>query len=155
MTMLSFLHRHAPAPADPFHLAFRGRFSNLLTWEALDALWARLRERAGAGWYVYAVGMEVPTLPSSPAELRRFIDAVDALLRREHPEDYCGIVYVDDKDDPGFVKIFDPHHLGVSCGFSTHPPLPGWILSRLPPAALHDNRALPMNRQRWWREIWG
>jgi hypothetical protein len=63
----------------------------------------------------------------------KFIDEVDALLHHEHFEDYCGIVYTDSTKDPALIKIFDPDNFGVSCGFSNNPPLPGWVLSLIPP----------------------
>lgn len=141
--------------AEPdFHRAFRGHFSSLLQWADLDAFWDVLRARAADGWYIYAVGLAVPERPASAQELTKFIGGVDTLLRTDHHEDYCGIVYVDNRTNPSFIKIFDPNHLGVSCGFSTNPPLPGWILSRLPPQPLKDNRVLPARRQRWWQELW-
>ncbi len=147
----------APATAahsDPFYAAFRGSFSSLLSWESLDAFWNVLRAKADAGWHIYAVGMPAPIGGRAADEVHKFIGAVDALLRKEHHEDYCGIVYVDSKDDPTFIKIFDPGHLGVSCGSSKNPPMPGWIMSLLPSAPLEDRRVLPMGRQRWWQELW-
>jgi hypothetical protein len=126
---------------EPFYDAFRGRFSGVLSWDDLGAFWHTVRRRAATGWYIYAIGLPAPAEPSGAADVVKFIDEVDALLRRDHREDYCGIVYVDSKDDPAFIKIFDPHNLGVSCGFSKNPPLPGWIMSRTPPAPLPDKAA--------------
>jgi len=147
--------RTAPSPPDsPFRAAFRMRFTNLLSWQSLDDFWQVMRERADDGWYIYAIGLDVPESPRPAADVIRFVDAVDALLHAEHDEDYCGIVYVDDPRDPGFVKIFDPAHLGVTCGYSTNPPMPGWILTRQAPEALQDNRVLPQNRRRWWQSLW-
>jgi len=147
--------QRAPAqPESPFRNAFYGRFANLLSWQSLDDFWQVLRAHAADGWYIYAIGLDVPESPRAARDVTHFIDAVDALLRTEHDEDYCGIVYVDDLQDPGFIKIFDPAHLGVSCGFSTNPPLPGWILTREPPEPLQDNRVLPQNRRRWWESLW-
>ncbi len=137
-----------------FLSAFRGRFIGLLRWHELDALWEVVRSLADAGWYIYAIGEPVPTQPHSADDVRKFIDAVDDLLREDHREDYCGIVYIDSKDEPSLVKIFDPHNLGVTCGYSKNPPLPGWVMSRLPPVALRDKRPLPASRSRWWRELW-
>ena len=137
-----------------FRTAFRGTFSGVLRWPQLDALWETLRTGADDGWYIYAVGEAPPTRTSTAEELRRFIDEVDVLLRREHDEDYCGIVYADSFEAPGFVKIFDPNNLGVSCGYSDNPPLPGWILSRIPPADLQAG-VLPGNRKRWWQRLFG
>lgn len=141
------------SPAE-FELRFRGYFVSLLSWDQLTRFWEVLRTRADAGWYVYAVGEPVPTRPASAAEIHRFVDAVDALLRQDHDEDYCGIVYADDREQPTFVKIFDPNNLGVSCGSSKNPPLPGWILSLIPPEEMKTDRILPERRRRWWAALW-
>jgi hypothetical protein len=137
-----------------FDAAFRGNFASLLSWESLTDFWTTLRATADEGWYLYAVGMPLPQAPSTGTDVLTFIDAVDRLLRHDHREDYCGIVYVDSREHPTLIKIFDPNHLGVACGFSKHPPLPGWIMSRIPPTPLHDRRVLPMGRQRWWNALW-
>ena len=142
-------------PADPFRSAFRGRFENVLRWEQLDALWAVLRNDAEDDWYIYAVGETPPQQTADASLLKTFLTEIDQLLRREHDEDYCGVVFTDSMQAPRFVKIFDPHHLGVSCGFSDHPPLPGWILSKLPPVDLKAPLPLPGNRIRWWQRLLG
>jgi hypothetical protein len=133
--------------------AFRGSFTSALRWPQLDALWERLRRDAAGGWYVYAVGEAPPTQTLSAADFNRFITEIDNLLRTEHDEKYCGIVYADDLQAPSFVKIYDPNNLGVSCGFSDNPPLPGWVLSKLPPADLPATQQIPKNRKRWWRAL--
>ncbi len=144
----------AARPADSAYLtAFRGSFTSALRWPQLDALWERLRAQP-QGWFIYAVGEPPPGQPSDPGDLLRFIDEVDALLRREHDEAYCGIVYADDPADPAMIKIYDPNNLGVSCGYSDNPPLPGWVLSRLPPEELEAARQ-PAGRRRWWRRLFG
>ncbi|MDJ0738895.1 MAG: hypothetical protein QNJ91_04220 [Gammaproteobacteria bacterium] len=137
--------------SDPYLTAYRGAFTSALRWPQLDALWQRLRA-APDGWFVYAVGEAPPSTPASAADLRRFIDEIDGLLRREHAEDYCGIVYADSLAEPAMVKIYDPHNLGVSCGYSDNPPLPGWVLSRLPPVDLEAARQ-PAGRRRWWQRL--
>ncbi|MDH5511576.1 MAG: hypothetical protein OEY27_00020 [Gammaproteobacteria bacterium] len=137
-----------------FHKAFRGNFTSLLSWQQLDEFWDILRRKAGAGWYIYAVGTPVPVQPSPSDNVLKFIDEVDALLRKDHYEDYCGIVYTDSKEDPELIKIFDPDNLGVSCGFSDNPPLPGWVMSLIPPQPLATKRPLPAGRQRWWQALW-
>jgi len=138
---------------EDFMVAFRGSFSGVLRWHQLDELWANLKKDAANGWYIYAIGEAPPDEISTAEALHRFIDEIDVLLRREHQEDYCGIVYVDDFSTPGFVKIFDPGNLGVSCGYSDDPPLPGWILSKLAPADLQAPAPLPGNRRRWWQRL--
>jgi hypothetical protein len=140
---------------DSFMAAFRGHFNGVLSWEDLDAFWKVVRKRDSAGWYVYAIGETPPTVPASAVQVNQFLSEIDALLRKDHQEEYCGIVYADSKTEPTMFKIFDPNNLGVSCGFSDNPPLPGWVMSRLPPAALPDNLHNPENRKRWWRRLWG
>jgi hypothetical protein len=134
--------------------AFRGRFTGIIEWQQLDDFWSTVNKQAGKGWYIYAVGEPVPTESNSTEETRKFIAEIDALLHKEHQEDYCGIVYTDDTTDPHFIKIFDPNNLGVVCGYSDNPPLPGWIMSTIAPVDLHDASILPGNRRRWWQKIW-
>lgn len=138
---------------EPFLVAFKGRFENILRWEQLDLLWDVLGADAGGGWYIYAVGEPPPTAPVDGAQFRKFLSEIFQLLQAEHDEDYCGIVFTDSREAPCFVKIFDPHNLGVSCGYSENPPLPGWILSKLPPVELSQSVLVPGNRRRWWRRF--
>ena len=143
------------APVEnPFYTAFRGQFGGVLSWEDLDAFWGVVRSHAAAGWYLYAIGEALPTAPTGAEQVKVFIEKIDALLRKDHAEDYCGIVYTDSKTAPSLIKIFDPNNLGVQCGFSDNPPLPGWVMSRLRPATLQDNSHRPENRKRWWRRMW-
>lgn len=137
-----------------FLTAFRGSFTSTLRWHQFEALWELLRTQEPSGWYVYAVGQPPPDHCLSEQQLVRFLQEIELLLRREHDYDYCGIVYADNLSKPGFVKIFDPNNLGVSCGYSDNPPLPGWILSRLKPMDLTSVSA-PANRKRWWQRLFG
>jgi hypothetical protein len=136
---------------NPYLVAFRGSFRGVLRWQQLNQLWLNLRRCAAASWYVYAVGKAVPSTPVSAAELENFIGAIDRFLRREHTEDYCGIVYADNIEAPSLVKIFDPNSLGSVCGFSERPTLPGWVLSTLPPVGLPAAFGPAVSRRRWWR----
>lgn len=135
-----------------FLTAYRGSFTSMMRWPQLDEFWALLNEQADDNWFVYAVGEQAPDQPASKAKLKEFIKEIDALLRKEHTEDYCGIVYADNKINPTFIKIYDPNNLGVSCGFSDNPPLPGWILSKLTPVEL-ESLIPPNNRRRWWSRL--
>lgn len=140
-----------------FLRAYQGNFRSMLRWEQLDRLWETLRTQTRDDeWYIYAVGETPPATPSENGALDRFISEIDALLRREHEEDYCGIVYVDDPDNPGFIKIYDPNNLGSVCGPGLKPPpLPGWILTTLPPVDLNAAIAPPATRRRWWQRLTG
>jgi hypothetical protein len=129
-----------------------GRLWSIMSWDQLTAFWGRL---APDGWYLYAVGETVPTEPAGAATTAEFVKRIDELLRDDHRHDYCSIVYADNLDAPTFIKIYDPNNLGVSCGFSTNPPLPGWIMSRVPPEDLQAERQPPEGRRRWWRALFG
>jgi hypothetical protein len=143
------------AQANDYLAAFNGGFHGMLRWSQLDALWGCLRARGGEGWYVYAVGEPPPTEPVNAEALQRFIDEVDLLLRRDHDADYCGVVYADNPDAPRFVKIYDPNHLGASCGSSGERILPGWTLSLLPPVDLPQAMPQTGSRRRWWQRLFG
>lgn len=133
--------------------AYRGSFIGIRQWQDLDAFWEILKNKEDHNWYIYAIGEPVPSAPTRHEQLCHFIEELDALLHREHEEEYCGIVYVDDKNNPDFIKIYDPNNLGVVCGFSDNPPLPGWTISHLPPVELSKDTFVPQNRRRWWHRI--
>lgn len=140
-------------PEQAYLSAFRGSFTSTLRWHHLDALWESVRD-SPHGWFIYAVGEPPPSVAANEALLLRFIDEINELLRREHTEDYCGIVYADDLEAPSMIKVYDPNNLGVSCGYSDNPPLPGWVLSRLPPMDLQA-AAQTASRRRWWQRLFG
>ena len=140
-----------PVRNPEFDALFDGRLFSLLSWDQLTAFWQRLD--AQAGWYLYALGEDRPQLPADGEHVTAFIREIDRLLRKEHDEDYCGIVYADDLERPSLVKIYDPSHLGTSCGSSKERILPGWLMSRLPPSDMNPSHLIPQNRHRWWRGI--
>lgn len=139
---------------DSFLQAFRGSFTSALRWHHLDDLWERLRTDAAGGWFIYALGEQPPTEPATAEQMLLFLAELDMLLRREHQEDYCGIVYADDLKNPAFVKVYDPNNLGVSCGYSDNPPLPGWVLCKIPPCLLAPDILTPKGRRSWWQRLW-
>lgn len=133
--------------------AFKGKFVSALRWENLDSLFETLQQQASKGWYIYAVGEKPAIEKASEEQFSSFLNEVNQLLRKDHEEDYCGIVYANNLEDPDFVKIYDPNNLGVSCGYSDNPPLPGWVLSTIPPVDLQVALPPPGNRRRWWQKI--
>ncbi len=138
-----------------FDRQYNGLLYSVMQWAQLTVFWASIN--AEAGWYLYAVGQSVPTTPASPDKVRQFTQGIDELLRREHHEDYCAIVYADNFDHPRFIKIYDPNHLGSSCGSSANKSaiLPGWIMSLVPPNELAMNGVVTGQRKRWWQAFLG
>ncbi|MBU4498865.1 MAG: hypothetical protein KKG40_01510 [Gammaproteobacteria bacterium] len=129
-----------------------GQFWGILQWSQLDELWGRLKVEP-TGWYASLVGEAPPEVPLAADALARLISEVDALLRREHEFDYCGIVYADDATQPTLVKIYDPNNLGNACGSCGHKIPPRWVLSRMKPERIEDDAPLPGSRRRWWQAL--
>ena len=142
---------HAPPAGQQseFDRLFNGTLYSLLSWQQLSEFWDRLD--AEGGWYLYALGEARPSEPADAEHVVAFTREIDALLHREHHEDYCGIVYADDIERPRLIKIYDPNHLGTSCGSSKHRILPGWVMSKMPPSDLSPSHLVPQNRKRWWQ----
>ncbi len=138
---------------DAFISAFKGKFFGVLKWKQLDELWAIVKKDKKSGWYIYAIGDEPPSELVKNKELVTVIDELNVLLRREHNEDYCGIVYTDSLKTPSFIKVFDPNNVGTSCSIADTPPLPGWIISKLPPSDLLAPMKQTAKRKRWWNKL--
>ena len=136
---------------DEFDRYYNGLLYSVMRWDQLTAFWQHVD--AGAGWYLYAVGQAVPQEPSAADKVEQFTREMDELLRREHHEEYCAIVYADNLDEPNFIKIYDPNHLGSSCGSSSMKSavLPGWVMSRTPPRELEIRGVVTGQRKRWWQ----
>jgi len=139
--------------SDEYLSAFNGSFTSALRWHQFDALWEAVRKQNDGEWFVYAVGEVPPASAASTDKFDHFLSEIGQLLREEHDEEYCGIVYADSPHTPAFIKIYDPNNLGVSCGFSDSPPLPGWVLSRIPPVDLPQTIQQPNKRRHWWQKI--
>ena len=136
---------------EEFMHRFRGRFTGILRWQDFDRLWNVLQAAADGQWFIYHLGESPPAQCASDGQWRDFLAQTAPSLKQRHQEDYCGLVYVDDADQPGMVKIFDPDNLGVVCGYSEHPPLPAWVLSRIAPCDLPARLQPPPP---WWRRWW-
>jgi hypothetical protein len=147
--------RHTMAESSEFDRQYNGLLYSVMRWDQLGVFWENIR--ADEGWYLYAVGQGVPVEPSSADKVRQFTSEIDVLLRREHQEEYCAIVYADNFDHPNFIKIYDPNHLGSSCGSSATKSsiLPGWIMSQVAPHELKISGVVTGQRQRWWQAFLG
>jgi len=149
-------------PVSEFQRLYTGRLWSVMQWDQLTALWQWIDP--AAGWYLHAVGVSpTPTIANAAnaanaadaATVSTFIERIDVLLRADHRESYCGIVYADNLDNPRLIKIYDPNNLGSSCGSSKNPPPPGWIMSRVPPDEIVAARPAAENRRRWWQTLLG
>lgn len=140
--------------ANDFLTAAWGRFVGVRTWEQLDAVWAAVRADAGGGWYLYTLERPPPITPAAAGEVESFVADVDSRLRSGHRVDYCGFVYVDAPAAPTFIKVFEPKKFG-GCGHGTGKALPGWILSKLPPADLPASLAVEPGPRPWWKKALG
>lgn len=135
-----------------FRKSYEGMLWAIREWKDWETLLARLMSQS-EGWYAYFVGVELPEKPLAVPEFQRFLKEMDLLLRRDHRERYLGIVYVDDREHPQLIKIYDPNHLGASCGSSGKHIPPGWVLSRFPPETLPAPPIIPEGRRRWWQTV--
>ena len=136
-------------PDSEFTRKLSGMLYGIMKWDQLTAFWNKVD--ADAGWYLYAVGEPVPAQKADAPHVKKFISNMDRLLRDEHREDYCSIVYADDLEHPSFIKLSDPNHLGSSCGSSKTITLPGWVMSQVPPVELTPSWIVPQSRKRWWQ----
>lgn len=141
------------ADASLYLRAFRGSFTGILRWEKLDVFWENVIQHSDQQWYLYEIGKQVPQQPVTQKRLQVCIRKIDKIIRQQHKEDYCGLVYVDDFSQPTFVKIYDPNNLGKVCGFSEQAPLPGWIFSKIAPIDLLIAPELKTRKPPWWRKI--
>ncbi len=136
-----------------FMALYQGYLQGVMQWSDLDQLLQLLKGQTDKKWYVYHVGEACPTTAVGAEKLTVFLTEIDLLLKKEHDEDYCGIVYVNDPQDPKLIKIYDPNNLGMVCGFSEKPPLPGWVLSVEKPEDLVLAFPPVASRKRWWKRI--
>lgn len=139
----------SPVQNPEFDALFDGTLYSLMSWQQLAEFWQRVDR--SAGWYLYALGEDRPTATADAEHVDTFIREIDALLHKDHHEDYCGIVYADNTVRPTLIKIYDPNHLGSSCGSIGYRVLPGWVMSLAPPSDLSPSHLVPQNRRRWWQ----
>ncbi len=126
---------------------FGGKLSGILQWPQFEAIWAALAARP-QGWYVRDFrSRELPGAPMPPEDFLAFLKTTEEFLRKRHREDYCGFLYVDDKENPTFLKIFDPRKMGSACGCGGAVS-PRWTISSMPPQlAAEEPGRLPGHAQ--------
>lgn len=131
--------------------SYTGRMSGVLRWPQLDALWRKLD--ADDGWYLYEIGSPLPDTTLNEAQLAKAIAEMDAFLRREHDESYCGVVYADSLQNPQLIKVYHPKKMGASCGCSGSTILPRWTLSRQAPVDLVEWALEKDEKPAWWKHL--
>ncbi len=132
---------------------YMGGFTGILRWPQLDQLWQWLREHHHNQWYLYQTDQAAPDEPESTETLERALDEIDHYLRQTHNADYCGVVYVDNLQQPGYIKVYNPKGMGSSCSMSEIPPMPKWIISLEPPQDLRPLLEAPEKNRHWWK-VW-
>ncbi len=120
--------------ADDFLRLFHGDHQGVLKWEHLDALWEKLRAEADGQWYIITHGDPLPEEPASAQTIDQFLRFLDDTIRKHQDPVYCGFVFVDNRENPNLIKIFNPKLLGCGGGPASHgPSMPHWMLSRVAP----------------------
>lgn len=122
----------SPLPDTFFWNAYQGRFSGILNWADVDAFWLRLSAASG-DWFVFDLEQPSPDTSATSGELTETLASAHALINSRRDMSHCGAIYVDNVDNPTFIKIFDPAAMGSSCNISGIPILPRWIFSRIRP----------------------
>ncbi len=120
--------------ADDFLRLFHGDHLGVLKWEQLDDLWLRLRACADGQWYLITHKETLPEEPASAEQVDAFLNHLDSIIRKHQDPVYCGFVFVNDREDPSLIKIFNPKLLGCGGGpAGSGPSMPTWMISRVRP----------------------
>ncbi len=125
----------SPLPDTEFWRHFRGRAIGILRWDDLDAFWSEI-EISGGEWYVFDPGKDAPDAPVPEVGWKTAVKAARTLVNERRDMPVSGAVYVDDREAPTIIRIFDPRHMGSSCSHSGAPIMPRFIFSRLRPDSL-------------------
>jgi len=110
-----------------------GRFSGCIRWEHAEAV-AEAAAASGATWYAVSpeAGPEAPVETLSGEEAAERLREHLAEMRRAKKGDYCNLVFVDDPEAPGLIKVFHPRRSGDACRVGGDPIPPWLLLSRYP-----------------------
>lgn len=120
---------------------FKGRFIGIMQWDDCHTLFEKLHDNPN-DWYLYDTLKVAPKMVANANEFINTLNDINKIIKSEHRERYCGIVYTNDLNQPNFVKIFHPNNLGKVCGNSENPPIPRWLLSKDKPIDIEAERQL-------------
>ena len=84
---------------------FNGRFNGIMNLEECYEFFNSLKSNP-CDWYFYDTD-ESPSLETlSKESFIQTIEEIKNIIKTDHSESYCGLVYVDDLSNPQFFKIF-------------------------------------------------
>ena len=72
--------------SEEFLEKYNGVLRGVMQWDRLDTLWSAVRKQNADGWYIYALGHEIPEKIANRDDVEHFIERMDKLLREEHGE---------------------------------------------------------------------
>lgn len=124
-----------PLPDTAFWRAYDGSFFGLLQWADVDGFWTFLAANP-EGWYVFDPDGDAPDATMDVGDFALFLLAATALVNSRRERSMSGAIYVDDRTNPTFAKIFDPVNMGSACNVSGVRTMPRWVVSRMKPDAL-------------------
>jgi len=114
---------------------FNGRFNGIMNLEECFEFFNNLKSNP-CDWYLYDTDKSPSVETLSKESFIQSIEEIKNIIKTDHSESYCGLVYVDDLNNPEFFKIFHPKNMGKTCGGSDNPPLPRWVFSKTLPENL-------------------
>ena len=129
----------SPLPDTAFWRAYQGRAAGLINWKDVDALWPLLSKQP-EGWFVYDLETGPPAAPTPAQEFAAFLPEAEDLVNTRRDRSHSGAIYLDSREAPRFIKIFDPANMGTSCGGGHEMIFPRYILSKVKP----DPRPTPV-----------
>ena len=130
------IHTLPRLPDTPYWTRFQGRFHGFPLWNMLDRFWPVL-ENSGGAWFIHDLESGVvPDQPASDAEFSAILGSAVEMYAPARSRSFSGVVFVDDVNTPGFVKLFDPWKMGASCGSSGARTMPRYVLTRMQPDPL-------------------
>ncbi|HIP24445.1 MAG TPA: hypothetical protein EYG79_12765 [Rhodobacteraceae bacterium] len=121
-----------PLPDTAYWRAYQGRAAGLIDWKEVDALWPQLGVQP-EGWYVYDLETAPPVAPMPAPDFTAFLPQAEALVNARRDRSHSGAIYIDSREAPAFIKIFDPKNMGTSCGGDHEMIFPRYILSKTKP----------------------
>ena len=109
-----------------------GHFGACLRWTDAEALAGRVAAQPGPWYWAEPEndGVPVHTLDADAAAAR-FREHV-AEMQRLKKGAYCNLIFADNSEEPGLIKLFHPRRSGDACRVGGDPIPPWGVLSRYP-----------------------